>query len=468
MPKLSKEHARYLLWERGNLNWKLHAGQDTIEKYYRGISKKLFVANCSRRLGKTFWACTKAIECALGSKNRWPRIKYASAFKNDLKEFAIPAFEFLLLDCPDEFRPIWRSTDSKYIFPHNGAEIQLIGLDKRPDGGRGNYCDLYIFEEAGQIENLEYLFSSVVWPMTLRRDGAKIVMISTPSPSPAHPFEEFCERARIDDAYVELDIYKNPLLTEKEISEAREACLTESDWLREFMCQHVVDENLAIVPEWKPEYAKDLKKPTYYDYLHRYVGMDLGTRVDLTAILFGYWDSIERFLYIEDEADITGPKMTTPDLADLIQTKEENLWHGLDAPYRRISDNDNPLLLQDLGALHDMHFMSTGKDELKAMVNDIRRLVKAGKLIIHPRCKKLLGALRGGIWDKHRRKFGRSKMYGHFDHVAALMYLVRNLNQHENPVPCERGVVTDSYYLREVKKETKLVKTVKKMFGFNR
>lgn len=465
MPKIKKEVARDIAWERGRLDWKLHKGQEVIEAAYKRVKKKLFVANCARRFGKTFWACIKAVEWALRCPNQWPRIKYASALRLDLKEFAIPAFELILLDCPDDLRPIWKSTESKYIFPHNGAEIQLVGLDKRPDGGRGNYCDLYIFEEAGQIDNLQYLYSSVVSPMTLRREGARIIMISTPSPTPAHPFGEFCERAIDQKAYIQLDIHQNPMLSKKEIDEARSECLTESDWLREYMCQHVVDENRAITPEWEMKYVQKIKRPEYFPFLHRYVGMDLGTKVDLTAVVFAYWDAAEKFLYLEDERDITGPRMTTPDLADMIRETEKHLWKGYGEPYRRISDNDNPLLLQDLGYLHQMHFAATGKDDLHAMVNDLRRMIKAGKIIIHPRCKKTIGCLRAGIWDKNRKRFDRSAMYGHFDHLAALMYLVRNLNQEDNPIPQHRDIKASTHHKREMRERHKLAQQLKKMFN---
>lgn len=468
MPKINRQKARELCWDRGLLDWKLHEGQKVIEDSYRGVEKKLFVANCARRFGKTFWACVKAIEWAVKCPNQWPRIKYASATRYDLKEFALPSFELILLDCPDDLRPQYRASESKYVFPHNGAEIQLVGLDKRPDGGRGNYCDLYIFEETGQIDNLEYLYSSVVSPMTLKRDGARIIMISTPSPSPAHPFQEFCDRAVDQNGYVELNIFDNPLMSAEEIELAKEDCLTESDWLREYMCQHVVDETRAITPEWKKSYEEAVPRPQYFKHVHRYVGMDLGTKIDLTAIVFGYWDPIDKRLIIEDEAEISGPKMTTPELRDLVKVTESRLWPHMEPPYRRISDNDNPLLIQDLGILHGLHFTPTGKDELHAMVNDVRRLVKAGKVVIHPKCKKTIGCLRGAIWDKHRKRFDRSKLYGHFDHLAALMYLIRNIDFHDNPVPRSLGIDPKNSYNRTVKSDSKLASAVKKIMNFNR
>lgn len=470
MPKYTKETAREIAWERGVLDYLLHAGQDKIEAAYKAITNKLFVANCSRRLGKTYWACKKAVEVALTCPLSNPRIKYASALKKDLKEFVIPSFDMIFEDCPPEDRPTYKASEEKYVFP-NGAEIQLVGLDKRPDGGRGNYCDLYIFEEAGMIKNLKYLYYSVVSPMIITRPGAKIIFISTPSVTPAHPFQTFCELAESKGAYIELNIYENPLLTEDQIEEIKRECMEEggeSVWLREYMCQHVIDENLAVVPEWRQRFERAAHRPEYYEYLHKYVGMDLGTKVDLTAILYGYFDPKKQRLVIEYEDEMNGPKMTTPALVEMIRKREADIWPG-EHPYRRIADNDNPLLIQDLGILHKMHFTATSKDNLHAMINEVRILVREGRLVVHPRCKKLIGCLRYGIFkDEKRKTFDKSDVYGHYDHLAALIYLVRNLDKYTDPVPELWNVDRKKrLVLREPDDRTDNVKKIEKMFDFD-
>jgi hypothetical protein len=465
---LSTKSARGALWMRGVLDWKLHAGQKVIEENYRKVLKKIFVLNCARRFGKTYWACIKALECALKCKNRHPRVKYASATRLDLEEFVIPCFDMILEDCPPEIRPVFVKSRNKYVFNHNKAEIQLVGLDKRPDGGRGNYCDLYIFEEAGLINNLRYLYGSVVAPMTLRRRGARIVILSTPPSTPAHPFQEFCQRAQAQNAYIELNIFQNPMLSDQEIQEAHDECMDDSEWLREYMCQFVVDQTKAICPEWQEEYMEEVQRPEWWQFLDRYEAMDLGVKQDLTAILFSWYEPLARTLVIEDEADINGPAMTTLGLIDLIRSKEKELWPSGSEVYRRIADNNNPLLLQDLGSLHGIYFQSTSKDELHAMVNELRVFIKNGRLRVHPRCKKLLGCLRYAIWNNKRDKFDRSPLFGHFDHLAALVYLVRNLDQHRNPTPemwNYRGMSEERLFRRPTKKEPKNIAELKKMFN---
>ena len=430
---------KYELWKRNDLSWKFHDGQLVIDQGYRLVTAKLFVGNCSRRFGKTYWVVTECVRVAR-SKDR-ARVKIATAFLTDLEEFIKPAFDAVFDDCPDEFLPQWIESKKKYRFK-NGSEIQLIGLDRKPNGGRGNYCDLYVFDEAAYISNLSYIYSSVVVPMTMYRKGARVIMISTPPKSPDHEFKEFCTKAKIENAYVELDIYKNPMVTPEMAEEYKKECLTETDWEREYLCKFVTDQTLAIVPEMKDyKYSRSTDLENYQHY-HKYVSMDLGVR-DLNVTLFGYYDFLRGKLVIEKEHVMTGPQMTTPALHKEIADIELELWKTADgkaiSPYKRVADNNNPLLLSDLGSIHDMHFNPTSKDDLHAMVNKMRVWIKDKRLEIDESCVLLIDSLNFGLWNNKRSEFARSKVLGHYDAVAALMYLIRNIDEHTNPIPVKVG-----------------------------
>ena len=310
------------LWKRGELSYKYHEGQNVIDRAYNSVGGKLFVSNCSRRFGKTYWGITKGFEVAI--KKEKARVVIASAYQKDVEEFLLPIALDILSDCPESLRPQFLSSKRKFKFK-NDSEIQIVGLDKNPNAGRGKYCDLYIFEEAGYISNLNYLYSSVVVPMTMYRDGAKILMISTPPKTPAHPFRDFCLKATEENAYVKLTIHDNPMVTPEMIEEYKAECLTESDWSREYLCDFAVDENLAIIPEFKDEFIQPLSPNEFYPYYHKYVAMDLGVR-DLTAVLFAHYDFKTATLHVEDEYVINGPKMTTDSLSKSI--KEKNLLFG--------------------------------------------------------------------------------------------------------------------------------------------
>ncbi len=120
-----------------------------------------------------------------------------------------------------------------------------------------------------------------------------------------------------------------------------------------------------------------------------------------------------------------------------------------------MADNNNPHLITDLASIYNLHFMETNKESLDAMVTEVRTMVKDGRVIVDPKCKMLIGCLKYGIWDKHRREFARDKVYGHFDHFAALVYLIRNLAKHSNPIPASHGFVNHKSWMLPIKDRDK-------------
>ena len=56
-------------WERGEIKWKLHSGQREVYEQLGNSTDKLFVLNCSRQWGKSFFTALKAIEVALNNPN---------------------------------------------------------------------------------------------------------------------------------------------------------------------------------------------------------------------------------------------------------------------------------------------------------------------------------------------------------------------------------------------------------------
>ncbi len=375
------------LWCRGDISFKLHAAQQVLEETYRNAKGRLFVGNCSRQWGKSFWAVTKAIECALSKPKA--QIRYGAAFQSDLEDFIIPAFDKILDDCPENLRGVFKTKGSYYLFP-NGSRIKLVGLDKKPNGLRGNTLDMIIIDECGFVTNLDYIYKSVITPATLHRPNCKIIFISTPPATPAHPFVDYVQKAEKEGGYVKLDIHTNPLITEDDIQRMAEEMggRNSTTFRRECLCEFVTDSDLAIIPEWKDDYIKPTVRDEYFQYYDKYVGMDLGVK-DLTAKIYGYYDFKRATLVIEAEAEMNGPAMNTLLLVGAIKAKEKELWgnfpsvvQGRGVPYRRIADNNWPLLMADISTLHNLTFISTDKDNLEAMINEVRLLVQAGRLEI--------------------------------------------------------------------------------------
>lgn len=453
LSKVSPEEIKKELWYRGNLRFKLHAGQKLIDKAYTEATGQLFVGNCARQWGKSYWAVTKSGETAI--KTPKSQIRYGAAFQSDLVDFIIPAYEKIFEDCPESIKPKFNRSKSRFVFP-NGSVIKLVGLDKNPNGLRGNSLDLIIIDECGFVSRLDYLYKSVIIPATTHRPNCKVIMISTPPETPAHEFVDYCQKAEQEGGYAVFDIYKNPMIQQETIARLMKESGGEQSttWKREYLCQFVTDQDLVIISEWDDKYVQEVERDEYYQYYQKYAFMDMG-RKDHTALGFGYYDFSKAQMVIEDELTMIGSLWTTETLKKDLLKKEKDLWGTEEdgkpfKPYRRIADNNNPHLIIDLASMHDIYFIETDKESLEAMVNELRMFIGDGKLVVHPRCRMLIGCLKYGVWDKKRREFARSKVYGHFDHLAGLIYLIRNLDKNTNPIPKMHGRVPHRTFTRHL------------------
>jgi hypothetical protein len=429
-----------------------------------------WVNNCSRRLGKSFKKCLQGIEVCLQIPEGQARL--IAPTQKMLRNITLPIIRTIIRDAPADVRPVWKQIDSLWFFPSTRAELHVAGANNNhEDDSRGVAAHWIGIDEAGFIDRLQYLVADVLMPqlLTTRQDTngqfGKLSLSSTPPPTPAHEFVDMAQAAQLVKAYSEYDIFQSgysPEIIELFRKEANGPAWKPGDpdsttWLREYLCKFVVDKNLAIVPEWNDTYIAEWPRSDFFRFYHLYNGMDLGVS-DFTVCLFGYYDFKAARLVIEDEVVMRGPQMTTPLLAAAIKARRTALWPKVEADgtllhrdiYRAVADNDNPLLLNDLAALHGVYFQPVVKDSLHAMVNAIRILIGSGRLVVHPRCAHLTGCLRYGVWeDLKRRKWFNSgpDKFGHFDALAALMYLIRNLDEQTNPVPDTLGLNDATHFI---------------------
>lgn len=468
--EIPREHRIAELWRRGELSYLLHEGQRKIKTAFSLCKAVLFAALVSRQFGKTVWACTEAIETAI--KQPKARIRYGTAFLTDLEEFLIPAFEFVLQDCPEHLRPVYKHKGSKYVFP-NGSEIKLVGLDKKPNGLRGSKLALIIIDEAGFVSRLLYLYRSVITPTLTHSPGARVILITTPPESPVHEFNELFDLTKLQGSTIELDVYQCPILTPARIEELKKECGGENsaDWQREYLIKRIVDLTKAIVPEWleaKASCVEPLKYTPTIRYCERFSGLDIGV-VHKTGVLHAVYDFTKAKLHILAERTIKGHEVTSQTVYDLVDTAEKQSKSDDQtsplytvAKTFRVADNNNLILLNDLAKL-GLPFIATDKEKLHEMVNEVRLWVRAKRLVVDPGCKELLGCLESAIWNDKRTEFATSKVYGHFDLLAALVYLVRFVaqRQHVNPIPAHIGASQDVLVINKKPKNHE----IKRLFG---
>lgn len=452
-------------WRRGNLTYKLRPVQMLMYRSIQAATSLKYVVNSSRRLGKSYLACLIAIEEALKGPNRV--IRLGAPTQKAMRNITRPLIRDIIQDAPMDLRPVWDGMDGCYRFKHNGSECHVSGCNAgHAENLRGNLAHRIILDESGSIDDLKYVVNDILLPQLLTT-GGRLLMCSTPPRTPAHDFTEMAQAAQASGNYSEFDIHQSgyePSLIRMFQDEAGGENST--TWKREYLCQFVVDENYAVIPEWSDSYIQEAPRDRFFEFYHKYNMMDLGVR-DFNVNLLGYYDFKRATLYIEDEIVMSGPTMTTAKVAEENKKAEERLWGPKASAYVRVADSDNPLMLQDMGALHGIVFRPTTKDNLEAMVNHLRLLVAAGRIRVSPRCKHLIGCLKFGVWMENRKEFDRSSVYGHFDGLAALIYGARALDQITNPIPPNIDVSESTHFIPDPKKSPEMVQ-LKKILGRRR
>lgn len=438
-------------WKAGNLEYQVDDHQLVV---YRALWKAIetkgvlkFALNLARRFGKTHTSSIVAVEFAI----RFPKstINFAAPTGKEMGKILRSIMPTILEDCPLDMKP--KRVNGSYEFP-NGSIIYTAGVNaQHADDLRGNKADLNIVDEAGQIDELEYLVSSVLMPMQLTTKGT-MLLLSTPPSQTDHDYTKMYHECKEEGNSLQLTVYDNakvmadPEMLEDWIKEYGGENSTA--WKREFLCEFVTDTNKIIMPEWadwKDRNTVNVERDDKFQFWKKYVGMDLGFR-DLTGLIYAYYDFERAKLVVERDFTLVGEEVTSASIAKGTREIETELW-GEDVKPMRVSDNNQPILLNDIQRVHQVLFHPTSKDELHAMVNKTRLFIGAGRLEISPDCTYLLGCLEFGVWNKNRDAFSTSKKYGHYDHLAALIYMLRYVDEYTNPVPALYGLKADDYWV---------------------
>lgn len=455
---ISYDPAAVTSWEKGDLSGKLRQVQKKIREARRAalagdIAHRAlkFVEHCSRRLGKTFELLVDACETGLREMNA--PLKFAGPTREQIKNIARPIFREITLDCPSGLRPIWKAADHRYVFPKTGTELVMEGCSNgHEENLRGTACrKAYVDEAQSFKKNLRYVVQDILMPQILTTGGHIIIAGSSPT-TPVHDFAKIIHEAQARGAYVRLPIWEAGYdrdLLERFMAEAGGEGST--TWRREYLCDLVVDEASSIIPEWRPEYERVPLVDERWQFWTKYVAMDIGGRRDRTAALLAWYDFARAKVCVKKCVGIPPAAMTTQRIAEVLRSAEVDIFGntplkwagpGVTGGIVRVADNNNEILLKDLGTLHGLHFAPTRKDTLEAMVNEARLWVGSGRVEVDPDCVELLGCLRYGVWNERRTEFERfaedseaHQLYGHFDSLAAFIYLVRNVDQTTNPVP---------------------------------
>lgn len=426
-----------------------------------------FWLEAARRSAKSSWLFIKF--------NEWARSRpgthyaFVAPVAKGLDQYIEKIMAEVLKDCPKELRPRLDVQKHTLRFP-NLSTITFAGSDNKTYNHlRGNKFDAAGVDEGGFIDSLRELIEDILRPALFDSHGP-LIACSTPPDRPDHPWFDFYETAMLNgygshytilDAHYtqdQIDAFARKFSKKLDAEEGKKTIA----YRREMMCEHVIDNEKLIIPEWRPEFEMEWRDPTYFQFYHKYESLDTGASVmDGTSGLLGHYDWIKGWLVIEGDTGLRRDEDVRTDFVANDFREMEKLL-GYDKVYRRIADNNNKILINDLGGIHKMPFIPVRKDDLHAMVNQARLWVSAGRVRVHPRCKYLLACLKNGIWNKDRDEWAHTLTFAHFDALAALVYLIRSVDVATNPIPRDFGYNIQTHGHMPLQKASDTYEAIKK------
>lgn len=417
------------LWNRGIIApWYLREHQLPLYEKLQTVSRDFLVFNISRRFGKSTTLAADAVERALNSRMH---IDFATAYLTHLEKFIIPVFDNILSTCPEALRPTYLKSKKTYVFG-NGSTIQLIGLDKNPNAIRGNAIDHLVVDEAAFVNNLEYLYKSVIIPATINR-MFKIIFSSTPPEDSEHYFLELMQMAKKRDTYVCLTIEDNLSIGPRERERVLEASggKYSATAQREYYCKVVRDARITVVPEFNTE-GNTIMDITIPEFYFPQTTIDFGGSIDKAGIICGYYD-FRRAVYVIKTSALVEANTGTKEVIAIANSLEV-LTFGQSEQVDRVID----CFGQTRTDLNIMKFFSRPpmkeKGSVEANINQLRIAFQQKSIEIENNKynQALIDTLVLGQWAG--KDFKRSEKLGHLDLLAALSYAFREKNQ-TNPYP---------------------------------
>lgn len=455
--------ARYQLWREGRAHeFALDENQQKWrESFWATDPLSSSVWNIGRQVGKTHTAVFLALE--LGSKKKNAIIRYCAKTKDSAVGLVGPAWKMLVETMPVELRPIKGRNEYEWVFPSTGATFVLFGTDAQSFAkGRGPRTDLQFFDECGFYQDLEATESALI--PSLQTTGGRALYLSTPAETLAHPYIKRIYAASANGRLQHATIYDNPRVdaqaviaaeAQRKNQEVQEFIQT-TYFKREFLAQLVQEETTAGFPSFTIEsyktHVQEFQMPKFYD---GYVSMDVGLTNDphFGLLMAHDWEN-DRVLVL-DELELRSDMATLRVFSDRLKELEKhhfgtNLWNGtlMGLPEHFKKADEAPTFLKDilfkeaprqpfyrvidassgadkeLSREHGYACVPAQKHNKALSVDSANTLLASGRVIIHPRCKKLIEQLLSAQWNNQRTGWIHTPTH-HFDGCDVFIYGLR-------------------------------------------
>lgn len=431
----------YKKFRQGNLEWLMHDGQKII--YDTIVSKPEedeFLILCSRQLGKSFVSLLLAImHCSVRYGRKKPLVKIFCETEKQVDDIVKDNMSIIMLIAPPDFI---QHTKSEKRFKVGFGEIR-VGLmaGARVDGKRGGNATLVITEEGAfsPSETFKYAVDSIIAPQLLR-SGGRLIHITTSSRDEIHHVHSVIqEKCKVKGTLINLTIYNNCQLTDRQIIKAFEDVYdgTTETWQREYLCEVIRSTILTVIPEFNEIVVGKQNIPAFAFWQ---TVIDFGGTRDKHGMIIGYHDFFRKKDVVCGEAllDInTGTNLIKEKAAELekfLVTDKYNV-----NSHDRYIDAPGQIRVDLMADGFACGAVQKGDGSFEAGINDMRMGFVNNSIEIWPECTNLIACLKYGKLNKGRTDFERHPMFGHLDILAAFMYFLRHINR-TNPYPANYGL----------------------------
>jgi len=352
----------------------------------------------------------------------------------------------------------------------NRSELAVFGTDNNQyRRRRGRNARIVLLDEAAFYASLEEV--EQVYVPQLQTTGGVGVYLSSPPLTPVHPFNDRCRAAQLAGTYVHDTFWNNPRIDHEAVIRGemerlgmtREEVLASTAFRREFGAEDVIEESRAALPAWdetaQRECILDLPRPEHFD---AYASFDWGWQPDPSFGLWAWYDIARSRVVVEAEEEWRAKTLseiaasakarelelygsnrfdgTLLGAKDFLERAVPDAWLAKTIsdsaprqPYLRVGDNDLQLLAEMSGT-HGYAIMPTDKADKHLQVDNLNALIRQRRLVVHPRCKRLLMQMSSTLWNKQRTEWERTSL-DHGEGVDCLVYLGRNIRWHRDCRP---------------------------------
>ena len=391
----------------------------------------------ARKIGKSFQLETVGFEQCLTH----PGFKVIHVFqtKTTARDTAFDIWQQMLKAVPPEMRPKILKSEGILVFP-NGSTIKLFGAD--PDSlanNRSGRADLLILDEIcfWDANSFEEAYKGIFLPMLSASKFRQVMYATTVATNPKHPsLQMIMPRLMALGMWKVITIFKSPFYSEQFYKETVEQYggADNPKFRQEYLCELIIDDSLRIINNFADRHIEACQTPTmvYGNHLDHKGGVtvdtaDGGEDYDLTGMLSWRFDHDRKVLCITNEW--IGRQLDYQDLVNQINKLQDEL--------RYVSKPDLVIdcftaMGRELKKNHyiDFRYAASYKTKVEDQVVNVNTLFLTNRIVIDPKCVKLIEQLKYGMWKQtaERRVFSRTEEFGHLDLLSCLCYIVRQVD----------------------------------------